>query len=177
MYIFLLKYISLQDIFTELCTNNRLSTSRMSHIVPKDLFKYLLIFVPHQSLVWYSSGVCTVLFRICVKWQVTDWLLLNQAEHDAFLLTLNTHILYVLLSLPVWGRIDACTGCWWGSLRERGHWGDQDVDGTIILRWIFRKLERVVGTGWSWLRTGTGGGHLWVRWGTFGFHKCGEFLD
>jgi len=22
-----------------------------------------------------------------------------------------------------------CTGCWWGSLRERGHWGDQDVDG------------------------------------------------
>ena len=35
-----------------------------------------------------------------------------------------------------------CTGCWWGSLRERGHWGDQDVDGRII--WIFRKLEGVV---------------------------------
>jgi len=50
-----------------------------------------------------------------------------------------------------------CTGCWWGSLRERGHWGDEDVDGRIILRWIFRKLERVVGTGWSWLRIGTGG--------------------
>jgi hypothetical protein len=29
-----------------------------------------------------------------------------------------------------------CTGCWWGSLRERGHWGDQDVDGRIISRWI-----------------------------------------
>jgi len=40
--------------------------------------------------------------------------------------------------------------------------GDQDVDGRIILRWIFRKLEGVVGTGWSWLRIGTGGGHLWV---------------
>jgi hypothetical protein len=39
-----------------------------------------------------------------------------------------------------------------GSLRERGHWGDKDVDGMIILRWIFRKLEVVVGTGWSWLR-------------------------
>ena len=50
-----------------------------------------------------------------------------------------------------------------GSLRERGHWGDQDVDGSIILRWIFRKMEAVVGTGWSWLRIGTGGGHLWVR--------------
>jgi len=46
---------------------------------------------------------------------------------------------------------------------KRGHWGDQDVDGRIILRWICRKLEGVVGTGWSWLRIGTGGGHLWVR--------------
>jgi hypothetical protein len=49
-----------------------------------------------------------------------------------------------------------------GSLRKRGYWGDQDIDGRIILRWIFWKLEGVVGTGWSWLRIGTGGGHLWV---------------
>jgi hypothetical protein len=40
--------------------------------------------------------------------------------------------------------------------------------GRIILRWIFRKLEGIVGTGWSWLRIGTVGGHfgygegLWV---------------
>ena len=27
--------------------------------------------------------------------------------------------------------------------------GRPDVDGRIILRWIFRKLEGVVGTGWS----------------------------
>ena len=38
--------------------------------------------------------------------------------------------------------------------------GDTDVDGRIILRWIFRKWEGVVGTGWSWLRIGSGGGHL-----------------
>ena len=50
-----------------------------------------------------------------------------------------------------------------GSLRERDHWGDQDVDGRIILRWIFRKLDVVVETGWSWLRIGTDGGHLWVQ--------------
>jgi hypothetical protein len=56
-----------------------------------------------------------------------------------------------------------CTGCWCGSLRERGHWGDQDVDGRIILRWIFRKFEGVVRIEWSWLRIGTDGGHLWVR--------------
>jgi hypothetical protein len=42
----------------------------------------------------------------------------------------------------------------------KSHWGDPDVDGRIILRWTFRKLEGVVGTGWSWLRIGTGGGHL-----------------
>jgi hypothetical protein len=45
------------------------------------------------------------------------------------------------------GGGEVCTGCWWGSLRKRDHWGDPDVDGRIILRWIFRKLEWVVGTG------------------------------
>ena len=27
-----------------------------------------------------------------------------------------------------YGGGEVCTGCWWGSLRERGHWGDQDLD-------------------------------------------------
>ena len=60
----------------------------------------------------------------------------------------------------VWGRGEVCTGFWWGNVREREHWEDPDVDGRIILRWIFRKWEWVVGTGWRWLRIGTGGGHL-----------------
>jgi hypothetical protein len=47
-----------------------------------------------------------------------------------------------------------------GSLRERVHWGDPDVNERIILRLIFRKWEGVVWTGWSGLRIGTGGGHL-----------------
>ena len=58
------------------------------------------------------------------------------------------------------GDGEGCTGFWWENLRERDHWGDPDADGRIILRWIFRKLEGVVGTGCSWLRIGTGGGHL-----------------
>jgi hypothetical protein len=37
---------------------------------------------------------------------------------------------------------------------------DPDVDGRTILRRIFRKWEGVVGTEWSWLTIGTGGGHL-----------------
>jgi hypothetical protein len=43
---------------------------------------------------------------------------------------------------------------------EGHHWGDTDVDGRIILRGIFRKWKGVVGTGYSGLRIGTGGGHL-----------------
>ena len=60
-----------------------------------------------------------------------------------------------------------------GKHEERDHWEDQDVDWRIILRWIFRKWEGVVGTGWSWLRIGTGeyGNEL------SGSIKCGEFLD
>jgi hypothetical protein len=38
--------------------------------------------------------------------------------------------------------------------------GRPSVDGRIRLRWIFRKLEGVVVTGWSWLRIATGDGHL-----------------
>jgi hypothetical protein len=36
----------------------------------------------------------------------------------------------------VWERREVRTGFWWGNLRERDHWGDPDVDGRIILRWI-----------------------------------------
>ena len=30
-----------------------------------------------------------------------------------------------------------CTWFWWGNLREKDHWEDLDVDGRIILGWIF----------------------------------------
>jgi hypothetical protein len=46
-----------------------------------------------------------------------------------------------------------------GSLGEGDHWVDPGVDGSIILRSMFRKWEGVVGTGWSGLRIGTVGGH------------------
>ena len=56
--------------------------------------------------------------------------------------------------------VEACTGFWWGNLKERDHWKDPGADRRIILRWIFRKWDVGVWTGSSWLRIGTGGGHL-----------------
>ena len=50
-----------------------------------------------------------------------------------------------------------------GKPEGKDHWGDPDVDGMMMLRWIFKKWEGVVGTGGSWLRIGTGGGRLCVR--------------
>jgi len=46
------------------------------------------------------------------------------------------------------------TGFWWGNLRERGHLGDQGIDGRIILRWIFKEWDVGVWSGSSWLRIG-----------------------
>jgi len=57
------------------------------------------------------------------------------------------------------GRRETYTWFWWGFMRERDHLDDSGVDGSIILRWIFRKWDMRTWTGSSWLR-GTVGGHL-----------------
>ena len=33
------------------------------------------------------------------------------------------------------------TGFWWGNLRERDQLEYPDIDGRIILRWIFKKWD------------------------------------
>ena len=45
------------------------------------------------------------------------------------------------------GRESGAQGFGWEPEGKR-YWRDQDVDGRIILRWILRKWEGVVGTGW-----------------------------
>jgi hypothetical protein len=39
------------------------------------------------------------------------------------------------------GNRRAYKGFWWGNLREIDQLEDPSIDGRIILRWIFRKLE------------------------------------
>jgi hypothetical protein len=41
----------------------------------------------------------------------------------------------------VWWRREVFTGFWWGSLRERDHWGDPDVDGRINNK---PKIKRII---------------------------------
>jgi hypothetical protein len=66
------------------------------------------------------------------------------------------------------------TGFWWGNLRERDHLEDPGIDGSVKLKWVFRKW---VWTGSIWLRIGTGGGLLYSRNEPSGSIKCGEFRD
>ena len=66
---------------------------------------------------------------------------------------------------------------WWGNLRERNHLGNPDVEGRIILRWIFRKWDEREWTVSIWLRIGTVGGICVCGKELSGSIKCGESLD
>jgi hypothetical protein len=74
------------------------------------------------------------------------------------------------------GRGDAYTGFWWENLRERDHLEDTEVDGRIILRWIFRTWEGEAWTG-SGSRYTQVAGYCECGNELSGFISCGDFLD
>jgi hypothetical protein len=71
---------------------------------------------------------------------------------------------------------EACIWFRWENLRERDHWGDLGVDGSIILRRIFMKWDVGVWTGFIWLRIETAGTCDCGNEPSDSI-KCGEFLD
>jgi hypothetical protein len=36
---------------------------------------------------------------------------------------------------------EACTEIRWGNLEEKDQWENPDIDGRIIVRWIFKKWD------------------------------------
>jgi hypothetical protein len=60
----------------------------------------------------------------------------------------------------VWGPEEVYTWLWWGDPMERDHLEDLDVDGTVILKRIFKKWDGKARIGLNWLRRAIGGGRL-----------------
>jgi len=93
-----------------------------------------------------------------------EWRKLHNEELNDLYCSLNIVRLMKSRRMRWAGHVErrggACTGFWWGDVREGDRWGDPGVDGRIILRWVSRKWDRGVWTGLSWLRIGRGGGHL-----------------
>jgi hypothetical protein len=103
-----------------------------------------------------AKGFTLVAFYV-IHHEITNSMEQN-VSLNAYISSASQEIFHISLNPKVHYRFDSVE-----NLRERGRWGDPDVDERIVLRWMFRKLEGVVGTVWSWLRIGTGGGHLRVR--------------
>jgi hypothetical protein len=51
-------------------------------------------------------------------------------------------------------------GFWWGNVKKRDHLENPGVDGSTVLKWIFRKWELGARTRLIWLGVGKGDGLL-----------------
>jgi hypothetical protein len=81
-------------------------------------------------------------------------------ERFAFIFQIDINNCEIGEACSAYGEGEAYTEFWWGNPKERDNLGDSGVDGSIILRWVFRKWDVGVCNASSWLRIGTGRGHL-----------------
>jgi hypothetical protein len=56
----------------------------------------------------------------------------------------------------LWEKGDVYNGFWWGLMRKKGHLDNLGVDGSIILKWIFKKSDGEARMDWF----GSGQGHV-----------------
>jgi hypothetical protein len=75
------------------------------------------------------------------------------------------------------GRGEVHTGLQWGNMREGNHLEDPGLDGRIILKWIFERLDERAWTGSIWPRKGYVMGSCQYGDEHSGSIKCGEFLE
>jgi hypothetical protein len=87
--------------------------------------------------------------------------------HSPKLLRGNVPLKLVFYTEPIqhtshrnWGRREVFIVFWLGGLKGRDHWGDLGVGGRITLRWTLGRGGSMGGTGFGWLRIGSGGGLL-----------------
>jgi hypothetical protein len=65
--------------------------------------------------------------------------------------------------------------CWSKYLKGRDHLEDLGIEGRIILKWILKKYDVNVWTGFSWFRIGSVAGCCEHNNKIFRFHKSGYF--
>ena len=68
----------------------------------------------------------------------------------------------VCLPCHLWEGREVDRGFWCGNLSEKYHLENVDINGRIILKWIFMKSIGRAWTGLMWLRIRTSGGILWL---------------
>jgi hypothetical protein len=75
------------------------------------------------------------------------------------------------------GRGEVHTGFQWGNLSEGDHLEDPGVNGRIILKWIFERLDGGHGLDQSGSGQGQVAGSCEYSDEPLGSIKCGEFLE
>ena len=118
--------------------------------------------VLHEHVIAETKNAQEALVRVCIKMELLHGTgpVVAPSEHSKKIITSMPQKLKFLDHVGNYTIINEPSDSRSKVFRFTIALFHQDVDGSIILRWIFRKWEGIVETGWSWLRIGSGGGRL-----------------